>query len=66
MKLAISGKGGVGKTTLAALLAQVYADQAGMCWRRMGIRRRVWRGRWAFPLCCENLMHPCYNAGRIG
>jgi CO dehydrogenase maturation factor len=27
LKLAISGKGGVGKTTLAALLAQVYADQ---------------------------------------
>jgi CO dehydrogenase maturation factor len=27
MKLAISGKGGVGKTTLAALLAQVYADR---------------------------------------
>lgn len=26
MKLAISGKGGVGKTTLVALLAQVYAD----------------------------------------
>jgi CO dehydrogenase maturation factor len=28
MKLAISGKGGVGKTTLTALLAQVYADRA--------------------------------------
>ena len=27
MKLAITGKGGVGKTTLAALLSQVYADQ---------------------------------------
>jgi CO dehydrogenase maturation factor len=27
MKLAITGKGGVGKTTLAALLAQVFADQ---------------------------------------
>jgi putative protein kinase ArgK-like GTPase of G3E family len=27
MKLAISGKGGVGKSTLSALLAQVYADQ---------------------------------------
>lgn len=27
MKIAISGKGGVGKTTLAALLAQAYADQ---------------------------------------
>lgn len=26
MKIAISGKGGVGKTTLAALLAQAYAD----------------------------------------
>lgn len=26
MKLAVSGKGGVGKTTLAGLLAQVYAD----------------------------------------
>lgn len=26
MKVAVSGKGGVGKTTLAALLAQVYAD----------------------------------------
>jgi len=26
MKIAISGKGGVGKTTLAALFAQVYAD----------------------------------------
>ena len=28
MKLAITGKGGVGKTTLTALLAQVYADQS--------------------------------------
>ena len=27
MKLAISGKGGVGKTTLAALLADLYADE---------------------------------------
>ena len=27
MKLAITGKGGVGKTTLTALLAQTYADQ---------------------------------------
>src|SRR5512139_4238002 len=26
MKIAITGKGGVGKTTLAALLAQAYAD----------------------------------------
>jgi len=27
MKIAVSGKGGVGKTTLTALLAQVYADK---------------------------------------
>ena len=26
MKIAISGKGGVGKTTLSALLAQIYAE----------------------------------------
>ena len=26
MKIAITGKGGVGKTTLTALLAQAYAD----------------------------------------
>ena len=26
MKIAITGKGGVGKTTLSALLAQAYAD----------------------------------------
>jgi CO dehydrogenase maturation factor len=26
MKLAITGKGGTGKTTLTALLAQAYAD----------------------------------------
>ena len=27
MKLAITGKGGVGKTTLAAILARLYADE---------------------------------------
>ena len=27
MKIAITGKGGVGKTTLAALLSQIYADR---------------------------------------
>ncbi len=27
-KIAITGKGGVGKTTLAALLAHVYAQEA--------------------------------------
>ena len=27
MKIAITGKGGVGKTTIAAMLARLYADE---------------------------------------
>ena len=32
MKIGVVGKGGVGKTTLSALLARSLAERAGGCW----------------------------------
>ncbi len=42
MKIAVTGKGGVGKTTFAATLARLYADEGktgtcSMMWIRMQI-----------------------------
>lgn len=35
MKIAVTGKGGVGKTTFAATLARLYAAEEDLCLRRM-------------------------------
>ena len=67
MKLAISGKGGVGKTTLAALLAQAYADQGRDVLAADGDPSPCLAGALGFPntLRREYPTRPCYNAGEI-
>ena len=42
MKIAITGKGGVGKTTLTALLAYALPSSAARSWRSTPIPRPVW------------------------
>ncbi len=41
MKIAVTGKGGVGKTTFAATLARLYADEERRYLRQMWIRMRI-------------------------
>jgi CO dehydrogenase maturation factor len=62
MKIAITGKGGVGKTTVAAILARLYADEGrrvlaadvdpdanlGMA---LGFTRRNWAASCRSPKC---------------
>jgi len=58
MKLAISGKGGVGKTTLAALLAQVYADQGREVLAADGDPSPCLAGALGFPDDLRAKLHP--------
>ncbi len=58
MKLAISGKGGVGKTTLAALLAQVYADQSRDVLAADGDPSPCLAGALGFPDELRARLHP--------
>ncbi len=58
MKLAISGKGGVGKTTLAALLAQVYADSGRQVLVADGDPSPCLAGALGFPAELRDQLHP--------
>ncbi len=58
MKLAISGKGGVGKTTLAALLAQVYADAGHQVLAVDADPSPCLAGALGFPDELRALLHP--------
>lgn len=58
MKLAISGKGGVGKTTLTALLAQVYADQGKQVLAVDADPSPCLAGALGFPSELRSQLHP--------
>lgn len=58
MKIAISGKGGVGKTTLAALLAQVYADAGRNVLAVDGDPSPCLAGALGFPVEAREQLHP--------
>jgi len=58
MKLAISGKGGVGKTTLAALLAQYYADAGRQVLAVDADPSPCLAGALGFPPELREILHP--------
>jgi CO dehydrogenase maturation factor len=58
MKIAISGKGGVGKTTLAALLAQVYADADRQILAVDADPSPCLAGALGFPSSLRSQLHP--------
>ena len=58
MKLAISGKGGVGKTTLSALLAQAYADAGRMVLAADADPSPCLAGALGFPAELREQLHP--------
>jgi CO dehydrogenase maturation factor len=58
MKLAISGKGGVGKTTVAALLAQAYADAGREVLVADGDPSPCLAGALGFPPELRDQLHP--------
>ncbi len=58
MKIAITGKGGVGKTTLAALLAQVYADAGRLVLAVDADPSPCLAGALGFPAELRQRLHP--------
>lgn len=58
MKIAVSGKGGVGKTTLSALLAQVYADMGRQVLAVDADPAPCLAGALGFPEELRNRLHP--------
>lgn len=58
MKLAISGKGGVGKTTLSALLSQVYADKGRQVFAVDADPSPCLAGALGFPEDLRSKLHP--------
>ncbi len=58
MKIAITGKGGVGKTTLSALLAQAYADMGRQVLAVDADPSPCLAGALGFPDTLREQLHP--------
>jgi CO dehydrogenase maturation factor len=65
MKIAISGKGGVGKTTLAALLAQVFADRGRQVLATDADPSPCLAGALGFPSELREQLHPIAEMGEL-
>jgi CO dehydrogenase maturation factor len=65
MKLAISGKGGVGKTTLAALLAQAYADVGREVLAVDADPSPCLAGALGFPDAIQDKLHPIAEMDKL-
>lgn len=65
MKIAISGKGGVGKTTLTALLAQTYADRGRQVLAVDADPSPCLAGALGFPSTKRENLHPIAEMGEL-
>jgi len=65
MKLAISGKGGVGKTTLTALLSQMYADEGRTVLAADADPSPCLAGALGFPADLRAKLHPIAEMGEL-
>jgi CO dehydrogenase maturation factor len=65
MKLAISGKGGVGKTTISALLAQAYADAGRKVLAADADPSPCLAGALGFPDDLRKQLHPIAEMGEL-
>ena len=58
MKVAISGKGGVGKSTVAGTLARLLARTAGACWPSTRTPMPISPPPWVCPPNCAGASRP--------
>jgi len=58
MKIAITGKGGVGKSTLTAALVLLHAEEGKKILAIDADPMPIWPEHWDCPGSCRNLSYP--------